>query len=112
MTPTLLFYINILYTYIFNMKKISEEVNQFELNESQTIEVENVSEQIAELIKKGEVDEGAIGTLIGGLTGITIGPSIGKAICKALGIERGLLYDLLTSRIFTTAVASYIGYKN
>ena len=94
------------------MKKISEEVGQFVLNESQMIEVENTSEQIAELIKKGEIDEGVIGSLIGGLTGITIGPSIGKAICKALGIEKGLLYDLLTSRIFTTAVASYIGYKN
>ena len=94
------------------MKKISEDVNQIVLNESQIIEVENASQQIAELIKKGEVDEGVIGSLIGGLTGATIGPSIGKAICKALGIERGLLYDLLTSRIFTTAVASYIGYKN
>ena len=66
------------------MKKISEEVDQFILNESQMIEVENASE----------------------------GPSIGKAICKALGIEKGLLYNLLTSRIFTTAVAAYIGYKN
>ena len=94
------------------MKKISEEVDQFVLNESQMIEVENASEQIAELIKKGEVDEGVMSSLIGGLTGVTIGPSIGKAICKALGIERGLLYDLLTSRIFTTAVAAYIGYKN
>ena len=94
------------------MKKISDEIVQLELNESQIIEVENASQQIAELIKKGEIDEGAIGSLIGGLTGVTIGPSIGKAICKALGIERGLLYDLLTSRIFTTAVVSYIGYKN
>ena len=94
------------------MKKISDEIVQLELNESQIIEVENASQQIAELIKKGEIDEGVIGSLIGGLTGVTIGPSIGKAICKALGIERGLLYDLLTSRIFTTAVASYIGYKN
>ena len=94
------------------MRKISEEVDQFVLNESQMIEVENTSEHLAELIKKGEIDEGVIGSLIGGLTGATIGPSIGKAICKALGIERGLLYDLLTSRIFTTAVASYIGYKN
>ena len=58
------------------MKKISEDVNQYELNESQIIEVENASQQIAELIKKGEVDEGAIGSLIGGLTGITIGTSI------------------------------------
>ena len=94
------------------MKKISEEVDQFILNESQMMVVENTSEQIAEMIKKGEIDESVIGSLIGGLTGVTIGPSIGKAICKALGIERGLLYDLLTSRIFTTAVASYIGYKN
>lgn len=94
------------------MKKISEEVNQILLSESQLIEVENASEQISELIKKGEIDEGVIGSLIGGLTGATIGPSIGKAICKTLGIERGLLYDLFNSRIFTTAVASYIGYKN
>lgn len=94
------------------MKKISEEVDQFILNESQMIVVENTSEQIAEMIKKGEIDESVIGSLIGGLTGVTIGPSIGKAICKALGIEKGLLYDLFTSRIFTTAVASYIGYKN
>ena len=94
------------------MKKISEEVNQIVLNESQMIEVENASEQIAELIKNGALDEGIIKSLVGGLTGATIGPSIGKAICKALGIERGLLYDLFTSRIFTTAVAAYIGYKN
>ena len=94
------------------MKKISEEVNQIVLNESQMIEVENASEQIAELIKNGVLDEGIIKSLVGGLTGATIGPSIGKAICKALGIERGLLYDLFTSRIFTTAVAAYIGYKN
>jgi uncharacterized membrane protein YeaQ/YmgE (transglycosylase-associated protein family) len=93
------------------MKKISEEYNQIALSESQKIEVENTSDHIAELIKNGDIDEGVISSLVGGLTGATIGPSIGKAICKALGIERGLLYDLLTSRIFTTAVASYIGYK-
>ena len=68
------------------MKKISEEVDQFILNESQMIVVENTSEQIAEMIKKGEIDESVIGSLIGGLTGVTIGPSIGKAICKALGV--------------------------
>lgn len=94
------------------MKKISEEYNQIILNESQILEVENASQQIAELIKKGELDEGIISSIVGGLTGATIGPSIGKAICKALGVERGLLYDLFTSRVFTTAVAAYIGYKN
>jgi cation transporter-like permease len=93
------------------MKKISEEVNQVILNESQKMIVENTSDQIAELIKKGEIDEGVIGSLVGGLTGLTLGPTIGSAICKALGIQKGLLYDLLTSRAFTTAVAAYIGYK-
>ena len=44
------------------MRKISEEVNQIELNESQMVEVENTSEQIAEMIKKGEIDEGVIGS--------------------------------------------------
>lgn len=94
------------------MKKISEDVNQIVLTESQMLEIENASEQLAEMLKKGEVDEGVMGSLVGGLAGVTLGPSIGKAICKALGIEKGLLYDLLTSRIFTTAVAAYIGYKN
>ena len=56
------------------MKKISEEVEQ--LNESQLLEVENTSEQIAELIKNGQIDEGIIKSLIGGLTGATIGASL------------------------------------
>ena len=94
------------------MKKISEEANQIVLNESQLIEVENTSDKISELIKKGEIDEGVIGSIIGGLTGVTIGSAIGKDICKALVIEKVLLYDLFKIRIFTTAVASYIGYKN
>ena len=94
------------------MKKISEDISQVVLNESQMMEVENASNQIAEMLKKGEIDEGVIGSIVGGLAGVTLGPSIGRAICKALGVEKGLLYDLLTSRIFTTAVAAYIGYKN
>ena len=57
------------------------------------------------------MDEGFFGSLAGGITGLTIGPAIGKAICKALGITSGLLYNLFTSRVFTTAVATYIGYK-
>lgn len=93
------------------MKKISEEY--CELNESQLQAVNEAAEKISELIlkKDGEIDEGILGSIIGGLTGITIGPAIGKAICKALGIQSGMLYNLLTSRAFTTLVASYIGYK-
>ena len=71
------------------MKKISDNY----LTEAQKIEVEIASEKILKLINenKGEIDEGLLGSIIGGLGGLTFGPAIGKAICKALGIERGML---------------------
>ena len=87
--------------------------DDIQLNESQMKMVNEAAEIIAEKIKNGEeIDEGLFGSIVGGLTGATIGPAIGNAICKALGITSGLLYNLFTSRVFTTAVAAYIGYKN
>ena len=87
--------------------------DDIQLNESQEQMINEAAETIAEKIKNGEeVDEGLFGSLVGGLTGATIGPAIGRAICKALGITSGLLYDLFNSRMFTAAVAAYIGYKN
>lgn len=96
------------------MIKKFEEFNQdIQLNESEIKLVNDAAEIIVEKIKNGEeVDEGLLGTIVGGLTGVTIGPAIGKAICNALGITSGLLYNLFNSRAFTTAVAAYIGYKN
>lgn len=83
------------------------------LNEENMKMINETAEKIAEEIKsKGDIDEGLLGGLVGGLTGVAIGPAIGQAICKALGITTGILYNLLNSRAFTTAVASYIGYKN
>ena len=96
------------------IQKYDEFFNdEVQLNESQMQMVNEAAEIIAEKIKNGEeVDEGLFGSIVGGLTGATIGPAIGNAICKALGISGGLLYNLFTSRVFTTAVAAYIGYKN
>ena len=88
----------------------SEDV---QLNEAQEKMINEAAEIIAEKIKNGEsIDEGLFGSIVGGITGAAIGPAIGRAICKALGITSGLLYDLFNSRMFTTAVAAYIGYKN
>lgn len=90
------------------MKKISEEYFD-NLDESQ---VNELSDKICEMLKENkEIDEGLFGAIAGGLAGITVGPAIGRAICKALGVTSGMLYNLLTSRAFTTLVASYIGYK-
>ena len=104
----------IYYIYVIMIKKYDEFINDdIQLNESEEKMVNEAAEIIAEKIKNGEiVDEGLFGSVVGGLTGASIGPAIGRAICKALGITGGLLYDLLNSRMFTTAVAAYIGYKN
>jgi len=96
------------------IQKYDEYFNDdIQLNESEEKMVNEAAEIIAEKIKNGdEVDEGILGSVVGGLTGAAIGPALGKAICRALGITSGLLYDLLTSRLFTSAVAAYMGYKN
>lgn len=60
---------------------------------------------------KDTVDEGLLSGLLGGLAGATIGPKMGEAICKALGIKDGMLYNLLTSRMFLGAVCGYLGSK-
>ena len=110
-----LFNINTIYYLYINMVQKYEDFfnDEIQLNESEEKMVNEAAEIIAEKIKNGEeVDEGLFGSVVGGLAGATIGPALGRAICKALGITSGLLYDLFNSRLFTTAVAAYIGYKN
>ena len=96
------------------IQKYDEFINaEIQLNESEERMINEAAEKIAEKIKNGEtVDEGLFGSVVGGLTGAAIGPAIGRAICQALGITSGLLYNLFNSRVFTSAVAAYIGYKN
>jgi len=58
-------------------------------------------------IDLNNLDEG----LFGGLVGLAAGPALGKIICKILSIEKGILYDLFTSRLFGAAAGSAIGNK-
>lgn len=59
------------------------------------------------------IDEGLFKAIFGGLVGATAGPAIGKALCKTLGLdEKGMLGNLLTSRLFLTALGGYMGWKN
>jgi hypothetical protein len=46
--------------------------------------------------------------LLGSLAGFVVGPAIGKVIARALGIERGILYDMFTSRLVGAALGSAI----
>jgi hypothetical protein len=89
--------------------KVVKEVNQQEASEAR---LERYIRQ--KLVVEGKsveemVDEGFLGKLIGGITGFTLGKKIGEKICKVLGIEKGILYDLFTSRIFGTAIGAAIG---
>lgn len=51
------------------------------------------------------LNEGIIGRAIGAIGGFALGPKIGKLIAKVLGIQKGPLYNLLTSRVVGAALA-------
>lgn len=87
------------------------EASQIEgLTEEQINEAEKIYNKLDEYLEKGgkleDLDEGFFSGLLGGAAGAAFGPAIGKAICKALGIEKGILYDLFTSRMVTAAIGA------
>lgn len=95
------------------VKTFKEFENEIAINESDQRLINEAADKIAEMIKNGdEIDESIFDAILGGAAGYAFGPSIGTAICKALGVTSGLLYNLLTSKAFTTAVAAYMGYKH
>ena len=96
------------------MKSIEEIINIETPN--QINEGAIYDEAIAKLIEAKEngtpIDEGLFGAIFGGLTGAVAGPAIGRALCKTLGLdEKGMLGNLLTSRLFLTALGGYMGWK-
>lgn len=54
------------------------------------------------------LDEGIFGKILGGAAGFIVGPTVGKVIAKALGIEKGILYDMFTSRLVGAALGAAI----
>jgi len=68
---------------------------------------------IEELLFNGEsneLNEGVLGSVLGGLGGLAFGKSIGKIIARVLGIkENSPLYNVLTSRLVGTAIGAAIG---
>lgn len=85
----------------------NKELSISYLNESENAEVDRWV-AICENEHSGQMDEGFIGKLVGGAAGFIIGPTIGKVIAKALGIEKGILYDMFTSRLVSTALGAAI----
>jgi hypothetical protein len=83
------------------------------LTPEQIQEAETAYNILVEKLQKGEpIEEGFLGSILGGAAGLLIGPAVGKAICKILGIdEKGVLGTMLTSRLVTTAFGIALGNR-
>jgi len=57
------------------------------------------------------IEEGFLGSILGGLTCFALGQSAGKMIAKVLGISKGILYDMLTSRLVGAALGAALGKR-
>jgi hypothetical protein len=93
------------------LKPIFESYEVEHLSEAEVKEAERVYKELSEHIKKHGfegIDEGLLGTIVGGLAGFVIGPAVGKIIANALGVERGILYDMFTSRLVSAALGASI----
>lgn len=96
------------------MKNLKQHIN--EITEQKQLLIESKSDELAKMILEGqEINEGLFSTLLGGLAGVTIGATVMKAVCKALGLEKGMIYDLLTSKLVCgiagAAIANNLGKK-
>jgi hypothetical protein len=96
------------------MKTIQEIASETDVQISESAMYDDIIAKLQEAKENGmPIDEGLFGSIFGGITGAVAGPAIGRAFCKALSIdERGMLGNLLTSRLFLTALGGYIGWKN
>lgn len=80
---------------------------------TEDVQYDNIIKKLQEAKEAGTpIEEGILGALTGGIIGMSMGPKIMKGICHVLGIdERGQFGSLLTSRMITTALGTYMGWK-
>lgn len=99
---------------------IENILNESTLTEEQQTAIDQAVERIMqedangkdlEIIMEEIVSEGLLGSILGGLTGFALGKAIGSAIAKVLGVQKGALYDLLTSRLVGAALGAVIGKR-
>ena len=96
---------------IVSNENIFEGIDVSFLTESELQEAVTVYTKLNESFEKGgieelekEIQEGLLGTI----AGFIMGPAIGKVVANALGIEKGILYDMLTSRLVSAALGNAI----
>jgi hypothetical protein len=95
-------------TLLFTDYRATKQKGLDYLTEDENIAIDEFVEEVFEGEFAGKVEEGLFGRVIGGVAGFLVGPTIGKIIAKVLGIEKGVLYDMFTSRLVSTALGSAI----
>lgn len=87
------------------------------LTESENTEVDRWVQVCQDEHDGNPMDEGFLGKLAGGIAGFLLGPTIGKIIAHSLGVQKGILYDMFTSRLVSGVLGAAIaksfggGYK-
>lgn len=90
-------------------RSIFEAHEVTDLNESEVMDAERIYRELVMHIKENGIetlDEGILGKIVGGVAGFVIGPAVGKVIANALGIDKGILYDMFTSRLVSAALGA------
>ena len=92
---------------------MNESVDRNAIDEAVSAFVKKAKEEgyTLEQLEQELTNEGFIGSILGGLTGFALGQSVGKIVANALGVEKGLLYDLFTSRLIGAAIGYHLGKK-
>ena len=97
--------------------KCNNSINESLLANNKNVNLYNCIHESVKMSRKTKkpvdnyIDEGLIGGAIGALAGVSFGPAIGKAICNALGIGKGVLYDLMTSKLVNAAICTKLGLR-
>jgi len=93
------------------IENVYEGVDVSYLTESEIVESSALYIQMNDVLEREGLDglekkisEGFFGAAVGFL----VGPAIGKIVANALGVEKGILYDMLTSRIVSAALGDAI----
>lgn len=84
--------------------ELSPYINKINFDELNLIKEECERLYENEEIEMDKVDEGLIAKLVGAVGGAWVGPKVGAVIAKVLGIERGLLFNFLTSNFVGAAL--------
>lgn len=100
-----------------NIKNTNTNINESIIADGRNVNLYNSIYESVKLHKKTNkstdsfIDEGLIAGALGALAGVSFGPAIGKAICDALGIAKGVLYDLMTSKLVNAAICGKLGLR-